>query len=858
MIAWCSRIYKNQKPDNKYVSVLWSASPVAVDNECTREAKRDARPPEAMRERLFLKSIPQPSLAGAPCDAVSEQAGIVSPAEEAAVGAGERCVLRSCEEMSHLYLPWGAGERYTNRLQVRNQFASTLELHKQSSYDYQEPAPRQRSPSLPPIHSTEERLTKDERKTNILNRNIPSAKRFAFYDEDGEGDTSGYGSETLNHMNKSGHRTIHEPSTQGPVVAWQQERKDDRTSSGAKTGTSDAWSSRSPRTAEEGRLRWGDRGVATGRLWEPTAPNARLPQMPNQKKGTPSWVERGLNMIENASEVLVIDQRSSSNSTGIDCDRSSCNGSDEGRTFLRGQNVPLEPEIKAQRENKRIKALEIQSAILSQLEDREKRRQEERERQLREERLEELRIQRQQEEDRQRLEEERRKMEEKQIMEQKKLDALKRALEDAERKAKQDKEKRFSVHKRTAVPNVNDEVKTKAEAEATVTTPLTVEATSPSKTSRTYDVHSAKSLKRECHSHQTTEFNSPRSQVPSNLNLFIHSVPPLALTDGQFNIVPIGMTNNSEVINTQPNNIQLAVLVPQNVANSLYSVSLNPLNNTSELTEVGKLLTPNKYRTLRMKDVSTQTDSIFKNTTDKLVETDELERNIDKDYPNIDENAPQDSHHNTLKKDRRFRSEERYKKDLENRPKWGVNRPVAQYKKQSEKDPFYSQKRKMRQKYRPQARQYLSHSSEDSRSPSPPTRSEKTVENSVKHRNSLSQSYWRSKRSSQDSKSNNMSDCTNLQSEFNNLGQITANDISENKKSPKTSPVKRMTLSQKFINDKYGNRKLWIDDVNERHVKSNFFDVENRKRIIDQLNTAKREYLEKNEDRENFAIKPKF
>lgn len=53
-------------------------------------------------------------------------------------------------------------------------------------------------------------------------------------------------------------------------------------------------------------------------------------QMPKQKKGTPSWVERGLNMIENTADVLVIDQRSSTNS-GFDCDRSSCNGSDEGR-----------------------------------------------------------------------------------------------------------------------------------------------------------------------------------------------------------------------------------------------------------------------------------------------------------------------------------------------------------------------------------------------------------------------------------------------------------------------------------------------------------------------------------------------
>lgn len=52
--------------------------------------------------------------------------------------------------------------------------------------------------------------------------------------------------------------------------------------------------------------------------------------MQNQKKGTPAWVERGLNMIENTTEVLVIDQGSSTNS-GLDGDRSSCNGSEEGR-----------------------------------------------------------------------------------------------------------------------------------------------------------------------------------------------------------------------------------------------------------------------------------------------------------------------------------------------------------------------------------------------------------------------------------------------------------------------------------------------------------------------------------------------
>lgn len=532
---------------------------------------------------------------------------------------------------------------------------------------------------------------------------------------------------------------------------------------------------------------------------------------------------------------------------------------------MRGQNVPLEPEIKAQRENKRIKALELQSAILSQLEDREKRRQEERERRLREERLEELRIQRQQEEDRQRLEDERRKSEEKQLQEQRKLETLKKALEDAEKKAKQEKEKRFTCH-RQSVLNSNIRVDSNKSAGDEHAEAIELnESVSPTKTHRTYDVHSAKSQKKECSSQHTTEFNSPRSAGPGNLNLFIHSVPPLAIADNQFNIVPIGLNANGEIVNAQPNSLQLAVLVPQNLSNSLYSVSLNSLNNISEISDSAKILTPRKYRIgnliVKTKDAATQTDpNLWKSTSDKMVDTDGTERNIDKDYSNIDENAPQESHHNTLKKDRRFRSEERFKKDIETRPKWGVNRPAAQYKKQSEKDPFYSQKRKMRQKYRSQARQYLSQSSEDSRSPSPPTRSEKNSDNSLKQRNSLSQSYWKSKRSSQDlSVRPAMAESTsNVALEYNHIGQTTVSDVVENKKSPKRSPTKRMTLSQKFINDKYGNRKLWLDDVNERNLKNNnMYDVENRKKIIDQINTVKRDYLDRNEDQENL-IKPQF
>lgn len=490
--------------------------------------------------------------------------------------------------------------------------------------------------------------------------------------------------------------------------------------------------------------------------------------------------------------------------------------------------------------------MELQTAILNQLEEREKLRQEERERKLREERIEELRIQRQQEEDRLRLEEEKRRSKEKQILEQRKLETLKKALEDAEKKAKQEKEKKFSYHRRTEIFNEsNEQHQINDNAPCEVTQPSPTKTSSPTKTHRTYNVQSATSQK-EHNSQQTSAFNSPRSIAASNVNLFIHNVPPLALTDNHFNIVPIGITSATDTVNGQSNNIQLAVLVPQN--KNVYSMSLNSTDSLHELGDIQKILTPSKYRTLRTKDAGTQTETdIVCPSFYEKIEKEDIERTFEKHYPNIDENAPQD-HRSTTKKDRRLRSEERYKKDIENRPKWGANRPVAQYKKQSEKDPFYSQKRKVRQKYRPPVRQYTSQSSEDSRSPSPQTRSEKT-NNNVKQRHSLSQSYWRNKRCSLDSTHNACEIETNTVPEFTSLSQITGDVKPDPKKSPKVSPTIRLTLSQKFINDKYGSRKLWSDDVNERASKYCLSDLDNHpRRNSDNISIFRRDTSEKSRD----------
>lgn len=478
--------------------------------------------------------------------------------------------------------------------------------------------------------------------------------------------------------------------------------------------------------------------------------------------------------------------------------------------------------------------------------------------------MEELRIQKQQEEDRLRFEEERRRNEERQILEQRKLETLKKALEDAERKARQEKEKRFSNYRqnsnnnthniKTPTPNDKNIVKDSSVQKDNVCDIPSSVKNSPTKTNRTYDVHSASNQNnnnsiKDNNSQHTTEFNSPRSIATGNLNFYIQNVPSLSLTDNQFSIVPIGI--NNDLIQAQQNGLQLAVLVPQNINNSLYNISLNSINSSQDPIESStKVLTPRKYRNVKYKNVSTQTDlNLLQYSVNNANETENLNRSFSKDYQNIDENAPQDSHYN-MRKDRRYRSEERFKKDIENRPKWGVNRPAAQYKKQSEKDPFYSQKRKIRQKHRPQPRQYLSQSSDDSRSPSPPLRLDKNPEINEKTRNSLSQSYWRNKRSNQELlKSNNeiSEDNINMQIDSNLVDQLTG-EITDNGKTNFNikSPTKRVTLSQKFINDKYGNRKLWSDEnVTERHIKTNHLDTENRKKIIEQLNSAKRNFLER-------------
>ncbi|XP_046396752.1 uncharacterized protein LOC124163722 [Ischnura elegans] len=84
-------------------------------------------------------------------------------------------------------------------------------------------------------------------------------------------------------------------------------------------------------------------------------------------------------------------------------------------THLRGQNVPVDPEVIVERELRRLKAMELQKAIRQQLEEREKMRLQEKELRMKEERAIEERLRKQQEAERLKKEEEERKQREKEV-----------------------------------------------------------------------------------------------------------------------------------------------------------------------------------------------------------------------------------------------------------------------------------------------------------------------------------------------------------------------------------------------------------------------------------------------------------
>jgi len=86
---------------------------------------------------------------------------------------------------------------------------------------------------------------------------------------------------------------------------------------------------------DEGRLKWGDRGVAVGHLWEPSTSPSRLPE---PQYTNPAWLEKSLGP-----------------------------GGEADSNVIYGRKVYIEPAEMEEREQKRKRALENQKAIRQQV-----------------------------------------------------------------------------------------------------------------------------------------------------------------------------------------------------------------------------------------------------------------------------------------------------------------------------------------------------------------------------------------------------------------------------------------------------------------------------------------------------------
>ena len=111
-------------------------------------------------------------------------------------------------------------------------------------------------------------------------------------------------------------------------------------------------------------------------------------------------------------------------------------------SFLRGQNVPVDPTILLERESKRRKAMELQDAIKDQLRERELQKKIEKENKIREEQIEEARLKKQMQLEHERLQKEQNMQQEKLNNERKKQEVMKQALERATAEAQAEREKR--------------------------------------------------------------------------------------------------------------------------------------------------------------------------------------------------------------------------------------------------------------------------------------------------------------------------------------------------------------------------------------------------------------------------------
>lgn len=378
-------------------------------------------------------------------------------------------------------------------------------------------------------------------------------------------------------------------------------------------------------------------------------------------------------------------------------------------------------------------AMEHQEAIRQQLEERERRRREERERRIKEERDEELRIEKEREIEIERRQMELKRIQEKQDRERKRKEALEEALKLAEIEAREKKEKQKLLKQ-----NINENVteKNTSKDEIVINNDI-AESNSDLTCNSSEHNNSNNSTINEDNYDKYNNSNKPNNKENSDTeskvisenknNLKTENVSPpnsyRSLTPRQQ--LPTYRDNLAFVMQPSPETLQamqFAVLMPTMSSNFPQAfpfavpvpVTLANESIVTQRTE-NRLLTPTIYRTKQFCNSSTQTEFTDYNRNEALDQ-----RHLNEKFSNMDLN-----YENRTKRGR-TRNEDRNssREMMEDRPKWGANRPPTRYLKQSEKDPLY-QRKKLRQKmrqiqvYREKSNQYSPHSSDESQTASP-------------------------------------------------------------------------------------------------------------------------------------------
>ncbi|XP_028135880.1 trichohyalin-like [Diabrotica virgifera virgifera] len=460
-------------------------------------------------------------------------------------------------------------------------------------------------------------------------------------------------------------------------------------------------------SSRDDRMKWGDKAFEKSDLHEP-----------------PNWVKRGLKggeiIVNNTSPAESPEQRYEE-----DRPQTGSSYSQNRYTYLRGQNIPIDSVEMAERERRRQLAIAHQEAIRLQLEEREKRRKEEKERRIKEEYEEELRIEREQEMERKRKEQELQILQEKQERDRKRKEAIQEAIELAQKEAQLVKMRKNKNHFiNTDVDEKNSEPKGKfAELPNVDKNPEVATFDNKEKKSNSEQLNNTKIL--------PPRSDSVNNDINNNLEIRGKSISPRQIKDTENNAKIVSPRNNTienqtatpstsftNLLSTPriENNLALVIPAPiENLQNLQYALLIptTPQNVKFPPAEVitrteNRILTPTQFRDRNKKfcDSSTQTDeSVFVRTESSC---DNREKVTREKLTNLDL-----SYDNRNRKERRSRSE-----SLEERPKWGVNRPPTRYIKQSEKDPLY-QRRKLRQKQRESKTYDDKNSSDESQTASP-------------------------------------------------------------------------------------------------------------------------------------------